>query len=203
MVQETMSIKSNRTYVTASEAIGTPVQIEPVTVVLQQIDTKPILIDATYELVKDFGFNALRDSLKDGSFYKNSALIILARKRFKRLSPLNPDISLMVDPEAIFSDRKNSIFLNILVLQHPEVYLRSLQGAISNGFNRETFLEGLTQDDIVIILNQVDETVFKGKETILFQYPKEFFENPINERRFVPRFDGCSIPSILQYFCSE
>ncbi|KAI8891966.1 hypothetical protein BC833DRAFT_412492, partial [Globomyces pollinis-pini] len=188
---------------------------------LQQTDTKPLLIEkidihheilqqftslkqfgkyastnkATYELVKDFGFNALRDSLKDGSFYKNPALIKLAQKRFKRLATLNEEIQLMVDPKAIFSDHNNSIFLNTLAFEHPEVYLSSLKEAISNGFNRETFLEGLTQNDIVIISNQVDETVFKGKETILFQNPKEFFENPNNER-YLNRMYSC-FPRVL------
>ncbi|KAI8893831.1 hypothetical protein BC833DRAFT_624502 [Globomyces pollinis-pini] len=183
--------------------------------VRQQTDTKPLLIDkidihheilkqftsfkqfgkyastnkATYQLVKDFGFNELRDSLKYGSFYripapfyKNKYLMKLVQKRFKRLAPLNREIRLMVDPKAIFSDHKNSIFLNTLALDHPEIYLSSLKEAISNGFNREAFLEGSIQDDTVIIMNQVDETVFFCKETILFQNSKEFFENPNNER---------------------
>ncbi|KAI8891890.1 ankyrin repeat-containing domain protein [Globomyces pollinis-pini] len=187
MLRETMSIKSN--------------------LVIQQTDTKPLLIDkidihheilkqftsfkqfgkyastnkATYELIKDFGFNELRDSLEDGSFYKNTDLIKLVQKRFKRLAPLNREIRLMIDPKAIFSNHNNSIFLNTLAFDHPEIYLSSLKEAISNGFNRETFLEGLTQDDIVMTLNQEDETVFSGKETIVFQNPKEFFENPNNE----------------------
>ncbi|KAJ2991885.1 hypothetical protein HDV02_003400 [Globomyces sp. JEL0801] len=137
---------------------------------------------ATYQLVKDFGFNGLRNSLKDGSFYKNTALIKLAQKRFKRLAPLNQEISLIVDPKAIFSDRNNSIFLNTLAFKHPEVYLSSLKEAISNGFNREAFLESLTQNDIVITSNQEYDSLFKDKQTILFQNPKQFFENPNNER---------------------
>ncbi|KAJ2987277.1 hypothetical protein HDV02_006276, partial [Globomyces sp. JEL0801] len=94
MLQETMTINSNLPYVVTSEAIDTPVQIDPVkavALVLQQAEPNPLLIDnidihhkilqqftsfkqfgkyastnkATYELIKDFGFNELRDSLED------------------------------------------------------------------------------------------------------------------------------------------
>ncbi|KAJ2989434.1 hypothetical protein HDV02_005008, partial [Globomyces sp. JEL0801] len=181
-----MSIKSNPPppYTIGSEAIATPVihhEIFQQFTSFKQFGKYASTNKATYELVNGFGFNELRDSLKDGSFYKNPYLIKLAQKRFNRLAPLNPEISLMVDPKGIFSDHSNCIFLNTLAFEHPEVYLSSLKEAISNGFNRETFLEGLTQSDIVITSNQVDDTIFKCKETIVFQNPKEFFENPNNE----------------------